>query len=616
MLMGTGLIAASMLLLPYAAADCIPLTGSTQCSAFQQAQISTSNALTSNYPFLRFVSNTTSFDSKFLEYTNTDYVTFKYGNLFGCDNLTSTLPDTSQFYARYTQTVLCSRMIQDSRSDCSLSNSDATPVCADTCAQFARSEQMIVSNPDTCSNSNEQTIGIIRSDFTICSNPAASLDESCIEGNQNESENCGFRGNLLGLCLYCAADSSDSIDTCCYSANAQGKCAGIHLPTFTNLPPITTSTTTTTATASSTPEGHDSGLSGGAIAGITIGCLVLVGALVFALLFFWRRRRYGSQPPSIFNQPTRSRARAPSMTLATVGPVHGTGQGYEALAGVGGRVARMSALEDNSSEIDVSSSSAPHQHISRQIIGASSSSDFGLESSPGTHRGSARHRALNPPPRGRNASLSSSSMFLSGPTSPGMTSSEKGSEFSSPSEQLPYFKDYYSSDDIHPGDKVACLWAYAPRAQDEFELERGDMLKVVGIWDDGWATGIFLTERADDISRRRSMRDSGVSAQGSHRRRPSSPPAADGEIKAFPLVCVCLPEHWQKTVENEAHLTPEYDSSQSDFSGPRTEKSPSPDRRIGGESPSRFKDDLNVPRSSTPAPRHSSSKVGTSFLDP
>jgi hypothetical protein len=63
-----------------------------------------------------------------------------------------------------------------------------------------------------------------------------------------------------------------------------------------------------------------------------------------------------------------------------------------------------------------------------------------------------------------------------------MTSSDISNQTS---EQLPYFKDYYSSEDIHPGDKVACLWAYAPRAPDEFELERGDMLKVIGIWDDG-----------------------------------------------------------------------------------------------------------------------------------
>jgi hypothetical protein len=117
------------------------------------------------------------------------------------------------------------------------------------------------------------------------------------------------------------------------------------------------------------------------------------------------------------------------------------------------------------------------------------------------------------------------------------------------SEQLPFFKDYYSQDDVHPGDRVAVLWAYQPRATDEFSLDRGDMLKVVGIWDDGWATGVMLNERADEWeARRQAQRDSGVSNTSGRR---DSSPVAEGEIKAFPLVCVCLPEHWRKTIEGD-----------------------------------------------------------------
>jgi len=131
-----------------------------------------------------------------------------------------------------------------------------------------------------------------------------------------------------------------------------------------------------------------------------------------------------------------------------------------------------------------------------------------------------------------------------------------GADFSSPegvasgqSEQLPFFKDYYSNDDIHPGDKVSALWAYQPRAGDEFELERGDMLKVVGIWDDGWATGVRIDDRAEDYEGKHKLqRDSGVS-NGTADREDSATPL--GEIKAFPLVCVCLPEAWKKTVEGD-----------------------------------------------------------------
>lgn len=30
-------------------------------------------------------------------------------------------------------------------------------------------------------------------------------------------------------------------------------------------------------------------------------------------------------------------------------------------------------------------------------------------------------------------------------------------------------------------------------------------------------------------------------------------------MKAFPLVCVCLPDHWQKTIENEVQQLSEGD---------------------------------------------------------
>jgi len=136
------------------------------------------------------------------------------------------------------------------------------------------------------------------------------------------------------------------------------------------------------------------------------------------------------------------------------------------------------------------------------------------------------------------------------------SNNESSNDYSSPegvgsgqSEQLPFFKDYYSNGDIHPGNKVSVLWAYQPRAGDEFELERGDMLKVVGIWDDGWATGVRISDRAEDYEGKHKLqRDSGLSNDGAQRRE-SSPPS--GEIKAFPLVCVCLPDAWRKTVEGD-----------------------------------------------------------------
>ena len=194
----------------------------------------------------------------------------------------------------------------------------------------------------------------------------------------------------------------------------------------------------------------------------------------------------------------------------------------------GGRVARMSALEGDSSE----------SHMYGAGGGAIGSKRYGdtSESEAFNETPESRKDRGVPATGKRNGSLSSQSVLgaLDDPSSPnteGQISSPEGLT-SGQSEQLPFFKDYYSQDEIHPNDKVSCLWAYQPRAGDEFELERGDMLKVVGIWDDGWATGVRIPDRAEDYDPKRKVhRDSGVS--DSSRRGESPPPT--GELKAFPV---------------------------------------------------------------------------------
>jgi len=203
-------------------------------------------------------------------------------------------------------------------------------------------------------------------------------------------------------------------------------------------------------------------------------------------------------------------------------------QGYEVLPG--GRVARMSALQDDQAGVG-------------PVVGPR---NYTSHTDPYGDSPDSREKALG------------AAGVIKANSSPGSDSQQGSSpgDFSSPegvasgqSEQLPFFKDYYSNDDIHPGDKISVLWAYQPRAGDEFELERGDMLKVVGIWDDGWATGVRINDRAEDYDGKHKMqRDSGVS-NGSAVRDES--PTPSGDIKAFPLVCVCLPEAWKKTVEGD-----------------------------------------------------------------
>ncbi|KAK4187108.1 hypothetical protein QBC35DRAFT_385612 [Podospora australis] len=539
---------------PTAMAACISLQGSKACPAFQSSSVSTSNSfLTGIFPFLSFVSNTETFDQRLATYVQTEYVREKYQTLIGCRDFD--LTNTTELYARFTTTVMCNTLVQESIQNCNLSPENSRPVCAETCAQFAQAEAYVIADPNLCpspgSNANTQ----IRADFVNCASPANSLS-TCIQGIANEPDNCGYGSSTVGLCSYCAKGGINSTDTCCYNSKAESRCAGVVLPTITPSISLPTQTPTSTAQPGTDPNdggSSNSGLSGGAIAGIVIGA---IAGAAFAAILVWFclrciNRRRGSQNGSVFNQPSPARK----------GPSVHTSPATEPKFDVPpvGRIARMSALEAPEER-----DSPPH-HAARNITTAtsggyslrrddhSSSASERYGDSPESDRG-LQLGVLRPPPTAlkRTGSLSSSSVLNgddpNSPTSGGMSSPQGMA--SQQSEQLPFFRDYYSQDDIHPGDRVAVLWAYQPRAADEFTLDRGDMVKVVGIWDDGWATGILVDERVEEWeARRQAQRDSGVS-NTSGRVHDESPPAS-GEIKAFPLVCVCLPDYWRRTIEGD-----------------------------------------------------------------
>lgn len=307
---------------------------------------------------------------------------------------------------------------------------------------------------------------------------------------------------------------------------------------------VTTLTTSGDSTSTSEPtpaaEAAHRGLTGGQIAGIVIGAVLGALALLALIIFgciLLRRRRSSSPATSVFNQPATMKQTPPSSGYAD-GPAESKERTGMSVLG-GGRVARMSALEH-------SESPTPDDNESSPILATGAARAAGNISSE--DESSTPRRRMVPPETGtRNGSLSSTSQLTPGAAKAGgafdtsspetWTSPDSGGQ----SEQLAFFKDYYSSDEIHPTDIVAALWAYEPRAADEFQLDRGDLVKVVGIWDDGWATGVRARGKAEDW-KPNMHRDSGMTEQ----QQPN------GEVKAFPLVCVCLPQHWRKTIEGDS----------------------------------------------------------------
>ncbi|UKZ47187.1 hypothetical protein TrVGV298_001401 [Trichoderma virens] len=507
------------------AEQCISLKGSTQCPAFQAASISTNQSLISTFSFLQYVSDIESFDNQLSSFVKTTYLKDKFQSTFGCHNINFTNP--SDMYARYTTTVICNSIVQLSAAGCGVSAQNSQPLCAETCAEYAQSEAYITADTALCANPGSDLNKLIRADFTVCALPEQSLSGGCIVGVDNEPDNCGFGNSTIGLCSYCAK--------------------GVKLPDITATLTFTAPTSTSTPTNSAEPVASSGGshLSGGAIAGIVIGSIAGV-VILAALLFFCirlMRRRPSSAQGSIFNQPSPAR-KGPPMSQDSAAPP----RGYEILPG--GRIARMSALEGHSGDSPSRHGSSPSGRAvpyAPKVSDRMSSSEFGDTPEPETPYASLR----GPPMTSRRqGSLSSNSMLGSDVPGSPVGFSSPGGLASQQSEQLPFFKDYYSQDDIHPGEKVAVLWAYQPRAPDEFALERGDMLKVVGIWDDGWATGLMVDQRAEEWeARRQAQRDSGVSSSSAPR---DSSPQGHGDLKAFPLVCVCLPEHWRKTIEGDA----------------------------------------------------------------
>ncbi|PIA88615.1 hypothetical protein CB0940_06890 [Cercospora beticola] len=513
---------------------CISLAGSTACPAFSSASISTDSSIVGLFPFLSNVQNVSSFDSGIAAYIDGDFTQLRYQQLIGCTNVDR--GNTSDFYARYTTSVLCNAIIQNSIDACGLSGTATRPLCADSCADYAQSEQRIAAS-NICGTAGPNALTQIRADFTNCALPANSITGACIQAVDNQPNDCGFTENLSGLCSYCSASSPNATDSCCVFSKTTERCEGVQLPVIASasLAPVTvTLTPGVVATSSSgAGSGHHNGLTGGQIAGIVVGsvlgAILLLGLIIGGCLLF-KRRRDNSPVSSVFNQPSPARRQQEMDYNDGTGDYHGNGM---AVLG-GGRVARMSALE-----------SAGHNH--HYAMGRYSKDISEEEATPDSR--------LAPPPRKRSGSLSSGSQLGIVGAGAQDTSPSSGGEFTSPesngrSEQLAFFKDYYSQDEIHPGDLVSTLWAYEPRAGDEFQLERGDMIKVIGIWDDGWATGVRVRQRAEDWRTSGNIqRDSGLSTAPGSR---DQTPGEEGEVKAFPLVCVCLPAHWKKTIEGDS----------------------------------------------------------------
>lgn len=119
---------------------------------------------------------------------------------------------------------------------------------------MAISEEQIVSNSDLCSGRADNYADQLRADFTNCALPANSISGRCIVGAVNEPKDCGFGGNLMGLCNFCRASTENGTDSCCLTSDATGRCEDVTLPVFSTLPNLLSSTASATSSPSGSPS--------------------------------------------------------------------------------------------------------------------------------------------------------------------------------------------------------------------------------------------------------------------------------------------------------------------------------------------------------------------------
>ncbi|GME66244.1 hypothetical protein GTA08_BOTSDO04966 [Neofusicoccum parvum] len=129
------LVAAALPMAMAQSSSCISLAGSTECPAFSSSSVSTDSTLTGLFPFLTYVSDTNSFDQYLAAYVQSNFVQQRYVQLLGCSNIN--LDNTTDVYARYTTSVLCNAIVQNSIDSCDLSAEESRPLCADTCVRAA-----------------------------------------------------------------------------------------------------------------------------------------------------------------------------------------------------------------------------------------------------------------------------------------------------------------------------------------------------------------------------------------------------------------------------------------------------------------------------------------------
>jgi hypothetical protein len=315
----------------------------------------------------------------------------------------------------------------------------------------------------------------------------------CVLGTENNERNCGYGSSVSQLCRFC---SNDRPDSCCYEDATNILPCGYTLP---SRPSSTTSLNLPTASMRNAPaKTIKGGLTKGQVAGIAVGSVLggllvsllpfhadslrsklipslsalhlrpsrQVLALLATLLFLLHRRRRDRRGPRTVDHPTAAAAgsssafSSPPTTPETTYPQSQTRRNswFTSLF--------LASINPNNGN--------PHSHN-------------GKLASPDPDPNTAVNESKQPSNAPPFASQNPLSHNLSPPSAPGLVGlGVRGGSIPKSND-----RDVVLGADgsVREGGVVSVLWAYSSTLADELSLRPGMRVRVLQMYDDGWATG-------------------------------------------------------------------------------------------------------------------------------
>ncbi|QSL65976.1 hypothetical protein MERGE_003113 [Pneumocystis wakefieldiae] len=523
---------------------CISLSGSKSCPSFNTSSIST--IANNTFPFLSLVTDVNEFDEQLESYIINHYTKNKYVNFYGCSM--EDILDANNFYARFTKTILCASVIQESIVACNLTAADSRPVCADTCAEWTTSEAFILQH--YCTNRTlENDLSLIRFDFAVCTSPSASFSSKCIKGKSNEPQSCGFGANILGLCQYCNS-SLNSIDTCCALSNLSS-CASFNYS-------ISIPTTSSAISSSSLPtipinkqeKNNTAKLSQKTMSFIIILSIIIIiiilSLLILLIILSFNKRR------KIRN--TMSKLNSVKQHISEEDPYkrnylslfktenNSNTSNYNTLPVQKNSDYFNRTIITSTPEKELSTNNENKQVKSYKnfynIADLNKNHKLYQNTTPSSLKFDS-YKSLNHHTSQITENNSESINAITLKNSKSRPTSSIGQDRVAILPIVMSMKDYYSDHQITRNTEVIALYIYEPKMPDEMVLERGDIIHVVSVWDDGWCSGIKIG-KLDNFNTKKNTFKNNIKYQQN-----------ELTIKVFPLVCVCHKDSWKDAIESD-----------------------------------------------------------------